>query len=81
MKIECTIYNVPSLRLSNQSSSFLYFIMLIISILKLFHENSYVTRKTSFAVYSNNETYAQYHFSAKEYFIFLLDKENSCCMN
>ena len=44
MKIECTIYSMPSLRLSNQFSSFLYFIMLIASILKLFYENSYVTR-------------------------------------
>ncbi|XUR87350.1 hypothetical protein WCP94_003990 [Bilophila wadsworthia] len=44
MKVECTIYSMPSLRLSNQFSSFLYFIVLITSILKLFHENYYVTR-------------------------------------
>lgn len=44
MKVECTIYRMFSLRLINQSSFFLYFIVLITSILKLFHENFYVTR-------------------------------------
>ena len=81
MKVECTIYRMFSLRLSNQSSSFLYFIVLITSILKLFHKNSYVTRETYFAVYSNNETYTECIFYSKKYFIFILDKENSFCMN
>ena len=55
--------------------------MLIASILNLFHDNSYVTRLTSFAVYSNNETYTEWIFYPKKYFIFILDKENSFCMN